>query len=141
VSRVFYSPEQVAEILGLHVRTVRGYVRDGRLRAVRVGTRYRISDADLRAFTGAPSDEPVGTLRAQVSAVVHLDEVGRTAMDRITTHLTAASTGDPDRGGHLDVHATYDETARRLTVFVTGDLPRASALLDLIEVLSRQVAP
>ncbi|MGW4297601.1 helix-turn-helix domain-containing protein, partial [Micromonospora chersina] len=28
-----YSVEQVAELLGLHVRTVRGYIRAGRLHA------------------------------------------------------------------------------------------------------------
>ena len=37
-----YSVEQVAEQLGLHVKTVRNYVRDGRLKAVRIGKQYRM---------------------------------------------------------------------------------------------------
>ncbi len=41
------SVEQVAELLGLHVRTVRNYVRDGRLKAVRIGKQYRITRTDL----------------------------------------------------------------------------------------------
>jgi excisionase family DNA binding protein len=48
------SVEQVAEILKLHVRTVRNYVRDGRLRATRIGKQYRIALSDLEAFTGGP---------------------------------------------------------------------------------------
>jgi excisionase family DNA binding protein len=48
----FYSAEEAAELLGLQVRTVRGYLRDGRLRGVRIGKQYRISAADLEHFTG-----------------------------------------------------------------------------------------
>jgi excisionase family DNA binding protein len=45
---------QVADLLGLHIKTVRGYVRDGRLKATRIGTSYRITRTDLAAFTGGP---------------------------------------------------------------------------------------
>lgn len=56
----YYSVDQVAELLDLHVRTVRGYVRDGRLKATRIGKQYRIAREDLEAFTGrpAPSSSP-----------------------------------------------------------------------------------
>ena len=49
-----YSVDQVAAQLGLHVRTVRSYVRDGRLKAVRIGKQYRIAREDLEALTGHP---------------------------------------------------------------------------------------
>ena len=133
-----YSAEQVAEILGLHVRTVRGYVRDGRLPAVRVGKQYRIAEQDLRAFAGMPVDEPAGTLRAHVSTVVHIDDVDRFAMDRITAHLTAVTTGNARHPGQLDVHSKYDESAQRLTVFLVGDAEPTAAVIGLIGTLSRQ---
>ena len=38
-----YSLDQVAERLGLHVRTVRAYVRTGRLKAIRIGKQYRVA--------------------------------------------------------------------------------------------------
>src|SRR5260370_1938722 len=53
-----YSVEQVAAQLGLHVRTVRNYVRDGRLKAVRIGKQYRIAREDLEALTGHPAAAP-----------------------------------------------------------------------------------
>ncbi len=55
MSEELYSVEQVAERLGLHVRTVRSYVREGRLKAVRIGKQYRIGQADLEALTGRPA--------------------------------------------------------------------------------------
>ena len=58
-----YSIWEVADLLGLHVRTVRNYVRDGRLKAVRIGKQYRIAREDLEVLTGRPASaferEPV----------------------------------------------------------------------------------
>lgn len=54
----YYSVEQVAELLGLHVRTVRSYAREGRLRATRIGKQYRIAREDLEAFMGGSSAAP-----------------------------------------------------------------------------------
>ena len=133
-----YSPEQVADILGLHVRTVRGYVRDGRLPAVRMGKQYRITERDLQAFVGVVTDEPASSPHAHVSTVVHIDNVDRLAMDRITTHLTAAAISNSNRSGQLDVHSTYDESDCRLTVFVVGDPESTTAVIGLIGALTRQ---
>jgi excisionase family DNA binding protein len=139
VSIAVYSADQVAEILGLHVRTVRGYVRDGRLPAVRVGKQYRITEQDLRAFAGLELDEPTSSPRSHVSTVVHIDDVDRLTMDRITTHLTAAAVSNSSHpAGQLSVHSTYDESARRLTVFVVGDLASTSVALAFVDALTRQ---
>src|ERR1700735_1598499 len=54
LSDTLMSVEQGAEVLKLHVRTVRSYVRDGRLKATRIGKQYRIALSDLEAFAGRP---------------------------------------------------------------------------------------
>jgi excisionase family DNA binding protein len=41
------TPEQVSEILQIHVLTVYSYIRQGKLGAVRLGRSYRISSEDL----------------------------------------------------------------------------------------------
>jgi excisionase family DNA binding protein len=76
-----YSVEQVAELLGLHVRTVRLYVREGRLEAVRIGKQYRIARKDLEKLTGRPAasfePEPVRRNRhVEVSSIVEIDAIG-----------------------------------------------------------------
>ncbi len=43
-------PEQVAEILQVHVLTIYGYIRRGKLDAVRLGRSYRIIPRDLTRF-------------------------------------------------------------------------------------------
>ncbi len=44
------TPEQVAGILQVHVLTVYGYIRRGKLDAVRLGRSYRIIPKDLTRF-------------------------------------------------------------------------------------------
>lgn len=62
------TPEQVAEMLQLHPFTVLGYIKDGRLRAARLGRVYRIRESDVNAFLDhlvvhatVASPEPVTT--------------------------------------------------------------------------------
>ena len=45
----FFTVDQVAKILDMHPRTVRRYVREGQLRATKVGGEWRIrrEDADM----------------------------------------------------------------------------------------------
>lgn len=45
--------EEVAEIYRVNLQTVWKMVREGRLRAVRVGRHYRFSQADLDAYDKA----------------------------------------------------------------------------------------
>lgn len=44
------TPEQVAGILQLHILTIYGYIREGKLDAIRLGRSYRITPKDLEQF-------------------------------------------------------------------------------------------
>ncbi len=44
------TPEQVAEILQVHVLTIYNYIRRGKLDAIRLGRSYRIIPKDLTRF-------------------------------------------------------------------------------------------
>jgi excisionase family DNA binding protein len=131
MERGWQSVEQVAERLGLHVRTVRGYIRDGRLRAVRIGKQYRIAEADLAAFTGLPAPPP--RPRAEVSAVVELDGIGAAAADRLSTFLVAGA--QLPRGGAepLRLRTVYDDARARLKVIVLGGVTDTADVLRMID--------
>jgi excisionase family DNA binding protein len=49
-SKQLLTPEQVSEILQLHILTVYEYIRGGKLNAVRLGRNYRVMPADLTLF-------------------------------------------------------------------------------------------
>ncbi len=52
------TPEQAAERLAVSPKSVRAWLRQGRLIGVRVGRLWRIRERDLEAFLGAGSHAP-----------------------------------------------------------------------------------
>jgi excisionase family DNA binding protein len=64
------TPRQVAEELGVTVRTVQRWIADGRLPAARVGSRVRVSRSSLGAVAGGAPTEPAapGTIRTLLIA-------------------------------------------------------------------------
>jgi len=50
LKKPFYTPAEVAELLQIHVETVRRAIRDGRLKSHRFGRQHRISTTDLQRF-------------------------------------------------------------------------------------------
>ena len=47
---VLFGVKEVAELLSVTPRTIMNYIKDGRLRAVKIGGRWRISKDNLKAF-------------------------------------------------------------------------------------------
>lgn len=48
-----YTLEETTEILHVAYRTLLNYVKDGRLKAKKIGGRWMVTDETLRAFMGA----------------------------------------------------------------------------------------
>lgn len=48
------TPAQVAEVLAIKEKTVLGWLRQGKLKGVRVGRLWRIRESDLTAFLEGP---------------------------------------------------------------------------------------
>lgn len=49
-SDAFYTVEQVSELLKIHWQTVLNYIKNGKLKAVRLGKGYRIQKEELDNF-------------------------------------------------------------------------------------------
>ena len=45
-----YTTEQIAQILQIHPLTVLKYIREGKLRGIKLGRIYRILESDLQKF-------------------------------------------------------------------------------------------
>jgi excisionase family DNA binding protein len=129
-----YSLDQVAERLGLQVRTVRAYVRSGRLKAVRIGKQYRVAREDLEAiFSAGNSRDAVARRRsAEVSSVVQMSAVTQNMVLRIADHLRSAVKTPRDDGSTLRVETIYDQGHAELKVIVIGSLSGAAAVYGLL---------
>jgi excisionase family DNA binding protein len=133
------SVEEVARSLGVHVRTVRRYLREGRLRGVKIGKQYRIAATDLAALTGGGAEPEVHglvscTRHSEASAVVQIDGIGTDGARRVANGVGGALKGrDKSSNTPLRIDTLYDESRARLKLIVTGSLATVIALLRLIE--------
>ena len=134
----WYALEEVADQLGLHVRTVRNYVRDGRLGAVRIGKQYRVSRADLQALTGGGTrpDETGGPRRIEVTSVLDVDGINEAAAERLTALVTGLPKGP--RAPHVDV--VHEPERGRLKVIVVGSVEASVELLRFVGAMAEEAA-
>lgn len=136
---VLFTPEQVAERLGLHVKTVRRYIQEGQLETVRVGKRRRVTRAGLEAFAGIDLEEKNASTTsgpdAEVSSVVSIDDVTEAIANNITKYMLASakSRGKDDRPFRVDT--VYDTGRRRLKIILSGSLASTTVMLALINAL------
>jgi excisionase family DNA binding protein len=136
MSDEMYSVEQVADRLGLHVRTVRGYIRAGRLKAVRIGKQYRIARVDLDALIGRPQPapaRPTGVAPVEVSSIVQIDGVDRAAADRLGTLVLAGANTARDPAHPLRIQTVHDEERNRMKIVILGCAAATADVLHLVE--------
>lgn len=136
----WFTTDEVAERLGLHVRTVRGYLRDGRLTAVRIGKQYRIAREDLDAFLGRPTPPSPGESatrhrHVEASSAVEISAVDRRTVDRISTLLTSANAHQREDDDRLRIQAIYDEERAHLKVLVFGSLITSANVFEMIDAI------
>ncbi|MGD0866400.1 MAG: helix-turn-helix domain-containing protein [Rhizomicrobium sp.] len=137
MSQELYSVEQVAAHLGLHVRTVRNYVREGRLKAVRIGKQYRIARDAIEALTGHPLEaltrEAVRRHRhIDVSSIVEIDAIDPDSVSRVTNLLMGAANGRRADDEPLRVETVHDPERARLKIIIVGGLDASAGLLKVV---------
>jgi excisionase family DNA binding protein len=137
MSQELYSVEQVAAHLGLHVRTVRNYVRDKRLKAVRIGKQYRIARDAIEALTGRPMETPARDAvrrhrHIDVSSIVEIDAIDPESASRVTTFLMGAANGRPTGDEPLRVETIHDPERARLKIIIVGGLEASASLLKVV---------
>src|SRR3954464_7598878 len=96
MSEEVYTVEHAAERLKLHPKTVLRFIRDGRLRATRLGKSYRILRSDLEALAGASPARSDGA-SVRVTTVVDLDGLPPERAQRLATMLTSVRMGNAAR--------------------------------------------
>lgn len=59
MSIILYTTKEVSEILKIDRRNVYRYVKDGRLKASKIGGEWRILEDDLKTFINHKTNQPV----------------------------------------------------------------------------------
>jgi excisionase family DNA binding protein len=140
MSTHLFTVNQVAEFLNLHVKTVRRYVRTGHLKAKRIGKEYRVTRADLEAFSGSTHKAPdtVSRMRQVIaSSIVDIDAISPEDSQRITTLIMAGLNARKGEGDFPRVDSVYYPERGQLRIMITASPALTCELLQTIAALTK----
>lgn len=155
----FYTIDQVAELLGMHHKTIRKFITEGRLGASKVGKQWRISGHDLSIFmeknnvkmgnkrineelnvdysTTGEGEDAISN-RMNVSTVVDIKETEKNEYIRISNTLIAIANCKDPQVGKSTVNIKYDEKDKRLRIILWGSVKFIENMLSTISMLVEQ---
>ena len=136
MSEEVYTVEQFAERLKLHKKTVLRFIREGRLRAVKVGKSYRILRTDLEAMTGYVRG--TGTSAARVTSIIDIPNVDAPLAQHLARALPAVRMGAEAPVEPMSLDVAYDTVRRHLKIVIVGSPDDTAAMLRMVEVVSER---
>ena len=144
----YYSVDQISEMLNIHPKTIQRYIREGKLRAGKIGKSWRVTGHDLSVFmestklsirkentdTGTQSSNEI-----KESSVMDIDVEGMEDAIRIMNTVTAALNTNLPEYGHPTMHAQFLESESKVRVTIWGNILFAQAIIELIMELTETI--
>lgn len=139
----YYTVEQISDMLHIHPKTIQRYIREGRLRATKVGKGWRITGHDVSVFVEGEGGEELGVENrlnnsVTASSVVDILAVGKDDAIRIMNTLTAALNAKTPDYGQSSMHSQYIERERMVRVTLWGDIRFMAVMMDTIASLTEK---
>lgn len=139
----YYTVEQISDMLSIHPKTIQRYIREGKMRATKIGKSWRVTGHDLSFFIEGNGDEMLDsrnrrTHRVIASSVIDIIVDGKGDAIRIMNTLTAASNAKPPEYGQSSMQSQYSERENMVRVTLWGDVHFMAAMLDTIASLTEE---
>ena len=143
MNRDYYTVEQISDMLDIHPKTIQRYIREGRLRATKIGKSWRVTGHDLSVFIESNSDEGLSsdnrpTRRVIASSVIDIIANEKEDAIRIMNTLTAALNAKPPEYGQSSMQSQYIERENMVRVTLWGDIRFMAVMIDTIASLTEQ---
>src|SRR6476660_438491 len=123
-----YTVEQFAELVKLHPKTVLRFIKEGRVRAVKVGRSYRILRSELEAMTGVVLGHR-GRSAARVTSIVDVPDIDLPAAQRLARLLPSLRMGREAPSDPMSLDIAYDEARSQLKIVIVGSPADTAAML------------
>jgi excisionase family DNA binding protein len=131
----YYSVDQIAEMIDMHPKTIQKYIREGRLKAQKIGKAWRVTGHDLSIFvegTGGTgrSDSAPGLqeiLRAavktiKVSSVIDIPVNNSSEAIQVVNWITASMNSRSSEYGYTSMNSQYIEPEQIIRIMLWGSL-------------------
>lgn len=135
----YYTVEQVAELLTMHPKTIQRYIREGKLKAKKVGKSWRIYEQDLREYMKGSDVDDDNLLKPEkkvlASSVIDIKVINREEASDIEKYLVAAMNSKPKEFGETTMHTQYLEHEKKLRVALWGNILFMQKIFELLYVV------
>ncbi len=133
--------DRVAQMLRLHPRTVRRFIREGRLNAKKIGKQWRVRRNDLDALAGTETSDPAPVRapkveKIQVSVVVDIGVTNDDEATRICNSVLAAVVAKGPEYGVVRYESVYLKAEQKARLMLWGDATFIGNLLITVHKLS-----
>lgn len=154
----FYSVDEIARIIDLHPKTVRRFIREGKIKAKKAGREWRIHEDDFKEYAHSELREP-GTAEAEtggsrgdsggyaepgdenrinVSAVVEIHEKESEEASRISNSLIALLNSKDPSWGRARYDFIYHPESRKARFVLYGTPEFIAAIMKMFSVIAEQ---
>ncbi len=139
----YYTVEQISNMIDMHPKTIQRYIREGKLRAKKIGKSWRISGHDLSVFAESTSNlsfEPKtpSTDKVIASSVIDIKVDDFDECTRIINMLMAAFNCKPHEYGKSTMYAQHLEHENKVRVSIWGNIRFIGEIIEMITVLTEQ---
>lgn len=141
MKEIYYTVEQVSKMLSAHPKTIQRYIREGKIRASKIGKSWRISGHDLSAFTENSknifNDETYSSsdkqeIKTKASSVIEMFVHDKDTAVSIINALNAALNTKPSEYGQSAMHTQYIETEQKIRITLWGSVQFMADMLGYI---------
>lgn len=151
----FYTIDKIAEMLGMHHKTIRKFITEGKLRANKVGKQWRISSHDLSLFMEDNSvtiknnnesenstiefkigDEGNNVHKINISTVIDIMDVNDEDYRRISNTLLALMNSNDSKMNNSNINLKYYKNEKNLKILLWGNLEFSKEMLDFISIFT-----
>lgn len=123
--------------LKVHQKTILRFVRNGRLKATKIGKSYRILRSDLEAFTGVAMPTG-GPETASMTSIIDVPDVAPEKAKTWSRSIMTALNARTNRKPPLRADVIYEPERSHLKVVIVGAPADAISLLGLIRMWIEQ---
>lgn len=138
----YYTVEQVADLIDMHPKTIRRYIREGKLNARKLGKSWRISGNDLSVFVEGNNNNKNSKNneskenKIKVSSVIDIDVGDMDEARRIMNTLTAVLNSKPAEYRDSTMNAQYLKSELKVRIMLWGNIKFIETMLNSISILT-----
>lgn len=141
MSKDYYTVDQISSMLNIHPKTIQRYIREGKLRATKIGKGWRVTGHDLSTFTESNHSEAhifdnQSERRVIASSVIDILVSGKEDAIRIMNTLTASLNAKPPEYGQSSMQSQYIERENMVRITLWGEIRFMAIMMDTIVALT-----